>query len=57
MQKIETVGKTYMAAGGLKSLEIKNMKGGLHPVQRVRLIIKLWQGNQLSTGYEKAPIV
>jgi hypothetical protein len=29
MQKIETVGKTYMAAGGLKEVEIKSFH---HPV-------------------------
>ena len=29
VQKIETVGKTYMACSGLKSLELENNKDGL----------------------------
>ena len=33
MQKIETVGKTYMAAGGLKAVDISNPKlANIHSV-------------------------
>ena len=35
MQKIETVGKTYMAAGGLKAVDVSNPKlANINSVQR-----------------------
>lgn len=34
MQKIETVGKTYMSAGGLKSIDKMLKQSHIHPVKR-----------------------
>ena len=50
MQKIETVGKTYMAAGGLKAAEINNKKlQNENPVKRVSIFLK---GTQFGNGNE-----